>query len=167
MTEWYVVHTRPLEEERALANLRRQSFEAYLPTYRSRRTHGRRVEFVRRPLFPRYLFVTLDMSRDVWRPILSTFGVSNLVRIGERPLAVPRGIVESLRANEEAATFDDALDPARQMKCGASIRVISGPFADLVGKFQGLADVERVIVLLDLLGREVNVRLPSRFVAAA
>ena len=167
MTEWYVVHTRPLDEERALVNLRRQSYEAYLPTYRSRRTLGRRVAFVRRPLFPRYLFVTLDMSRDAWRPILSTFGVSNLVRIGERPQAVPSGVVEALRANEEAATFDDPLDPARQMKPGACIRVISGPFADLVGKFQGLADVERVVVLLELLGREVKVRLPSRVVAAA
>jgi transcriptional antiterminator RfaH len=167
MTGWYVVHTRPLDEERALVNLRRQGYEAYLPTYRSRRTLGRRVSLVQRPLFPRYLFVTLDMSRDVWRPILSTFGVSNLVRIGERPLAVPNGIVEALRANEAAATFDDPLDPARRMKHGAAIRVVSGPFADLFGKFQGLADAERVIVLLDLLGREVKVRLPGRVVAAA
>jgi hypothetical protein len=30
-----------------------------------------------------------------------------------------------------------------------------------------LADAERVVVLLDLLGREVRVHLPSRAVAAA
>jgi transcriptional antiterminator RfaH len=167
MTAWYAVHTQPMGERRAAANLARQGYAAYLPLYRCRRSHARKVDLVQKPLFPRYLFVALDLFRDRWRPILSTFGVSSVVRIGDAPVPVPEGVVDAIRAHEAAQTFDHALEPARRFAPGTAVRVTGGPFADLIGKFQGLADAERVIVLLELLGREVCVRLPSRAVAAA
>lgn len=167
MSNWYVVHTQPMAEQRALANLVRQGYEAYLPLYRRRRSHARRVELVQRPLFPRYLFVRFDPKVDHWRSILGTFGVSGLVRIGDVPIPVPSGIVEDLRANQAARSFDDEIAPARKLAVGERIRVLAGPFSDLVGKFQALADSERVIVLLEMLGREVRVRLPDRAVAVA
>lgn len=167
MSGWYVVHTQPGAERRAEANLRRQGYETYLPRYRRRRSHARRIELVERPLFPRYMFVRFDPAADRWRPILGTFGVCGLVRFGDRPVPVPGGIVDALRANEAAHAFDDNLSPVHGLGVGARIRVLAGPFADLVGKFQALADSERVLVLLDLLGREVRVRLPQGVVAAA
>lgn len=167
MSGWFVVHTQPAAEQRAAANLARQGYSAYLPLYRRRVSHARRVAFVLRPLFPRYIFVNLDLARDRWRPILSTFGVSGLVRIGETPQAVPAGIVEELRAQEQACRFDETQAPARRLGVGAAVRILAGPFADLVGKFYALADAERVVVLLDLLGREVKVHVSDRAVAVA
>ena len=73
---WYVVHTQVLGEDRADLNLRRQGFETYLPRYLRTRRHARRVETVARPLFPRYLFVAMDVARDRWRAVQSTFGVA-------------------------------------------------------------------------------------------
>jgi len=61
---WYVVHTQPNGEGRADLNLCRQGFATYLPRYARRRRHARRQEVVKRPLFPRYLFVGLDLARD-------------------------------------------------------------------------------------------------------
>jgi transcriptional antiterminator RfaH len=167
MTAWYAVHTQPMGEQRAAANLARQGYATYLPLYRCRRSHARKVDLVQKPLFPRYLFVALDMLRDRWRPILSTFGVSSIVRVGDAPVPVPEGVVDAIRAHESAHTFDQSLEPARRFKPGMVVRVTGGPFADLIGKFQGLADTERVIVLLDLLGREVRVHVPNRAVVAA
>jgi len=46
-------------------------------------------------------------------------------------------------------------------------RILTGPFADLIGRFQALAESDRVIVLLDLLGREVRAKIPTREIAAA
>lgn len=167
MSGWYVVHTQPGAERRAEANLRRQGYETYLPRHKRRRSHARRIELVDRPLFPRYMFVRFDPSADRWRPILGTFGVCGLVRFGDIPVPVPAGIVDALRVSEAARAFDDPASPVSNLGVGAQIRVIAGPFADLVGKFKALADVERVVVLLDLLGREVSVRLPERAVVAA
>lgn len=166
MTDWFVVYTQPNGEARALANLRRQGFEAYLPRYRRRRSHARRVDTVERPLFPRYLFVALDLMRARWRPILSTFGVCDLVRHGDTPQKLPEGVIDEIRAGEEAHRFD-ALDPLAGAETGATVRILAGPFADLIGKLQAAADSERVTLLLDLLGREVRLRLPRDAVALA
>ncbi|MBI1245723.1 MAG: transcriptional activator RfaH [Alphaproteobacteria bacterium] len=166
MSDWYVVYTQPNGEARALANLRRQGYEAYLPRYRRRRTHARKTDIVERPLFPRYLFVALDLMRARWRPILSTFGVCDVVRNGDQPAPVPAGVVEEIRAGEESHSFD-AVDPLAGAGAGSAVRILSGPFADLVGRLQSAAESERVVLLLDLLGREVCMCMPRHAVALA
>ena len=100
MKRWYVAYTQPTAELRAAGHLKRQGFDAYLPLRRQIRRHARREETVLRPLFPRYVFVALDLEADRWRSINGTIGVSNLVCHGERPAALPEGVVEGLRISE-------------------------------------------------------------------
>ncbi len=153
---WYVVHTQPNGEGRADLNLRRQGFATYLPRYARRRRHARRQDVVRRPLFPRYLFVALDLARDRWRAIHSTFGVDRLVLAGEEPLPVPQGVVEEIRAREGGDGLVTIGLPAG-VGPGSSVRLVDGIFADAKGVVERIADDRRVAILLELLGREVRV----------
>ena len=153
---WYVVHTQPNGEGRADLNLRRQGFATYLPRYARRRRHARRQEVVKRPLFPRYLFVALDLARDRWRAVHSTFGVNRLVLAGEEPLPVPESIVEEIRAREGADGLV-ALGLPAGVGPGSPVRLVDGIFADAKGVVERIADDRRVAVLLQLLGREVRV----------
>ena len=102
MMRWYVAYTQPNGEWKAVAHLRRQGFEAYLPLCRAIRRHARRKEVVRRPLFPRYVFVGFDLAADRWRAVNGTIGISRLVCRGERPAALPDDMVATLRAREDA-----------------------------------------------------------------
>ncbi len=165
-TQWYVVHTQPNAEARAYANLVRQGFRCYLPRYRARRRHARRVDFVARPLFPRYAFVAIDLDQQRWRAIQSTFGVSHLVCHGERPAPVATAIVEAIRAREDKHGWV-LLGTAATLATGARVRVLDGAFADQLGLYDSITDDARVAVLLDLLGRRVRVHLPSESVVAA
>lgn len=153
---WYVVHTQPNGEARADLNLRRQGFATYLPRYARRRSHARRREVVKRPLFPRYLFVGLDLARDRWRAIHSTFGVNRLVLAGEEPLPVPPGVIDEIRAREDGEGLVTLGLPAG-VGPGSRIRLVDGIFADAKGVLERIADDRRVAVLLELLGREVRV----------
>jgi transcriptional antiterminator RfaH len=94
-----------------------------------------------------------------WRPILSTVGVASVIRQGELPLPVPSAVVDEIRDGERAGSFDD-LSPVARLAAGAFVRIKDGPFGDLIGRLQSLADGERVNVLLELLGREVVARVP-------
>ena len=165
MTAWYVVYTQAQAEARALDHLRRQGYSAYLPRYQKRRRHARRCVLVRRPLFPRYLFVALDLLATRWRPILSTVGVSDLVRHADMPTPVPDGIVEEIQEREDLGLFDTTRPG--NFKAGDLVRVIEGPFAELIGRFHSMADAERVFVLFDLLERQVKTRLSSGVIAPA
>ena len=102
---WFVAHTHPHAEAKATAHLNRQGFEIYFPRYLKRRRHARRIETVAAPLFPRYLFVAIDLNIHRWRSICSTVGVSRLVSNGDDPTPVPMGIVEALRNREDAGGF--------------------------------------------------------------
>jgi len=155
MRQWYVVHCRVNSEQRAAVNLRRQDYEVWLPMYRKTRRHARRVETVLRPLFPRYLFVRLDLSSQPWRPILSTFGVHTIVADGDGPLAIGDDIIAALRARADSGGVFEIARSA--LKPGDQVRVQGGPMADLEGIFQVELDSDRVLILLKLMGREVRV----------
>jgi len=165
MHRWYVVHTHPQSEARAKANLERQGYEVYLPRCRKWRRHARRADIVAAPLFPRYLFLRLDISCERWRPVLSTFGVCAFVCYGGVPAPVPEGIVEGIRGREDAGQFVD-LTRQSALRPGDKVRIMGGPFADHVARFEGLSDEQRVVLLLDLLGRKLRVAVPAETVTA-
>jgi len=162
MTEgqhWYAVQTQPQSESRAEFNLRRQGFATYLPRYQRTRRHGRKTEIVARPLFPRYLFVGLDLARDRWRSIRSTFGVKDLVFAGEDPALVADEIIDEIRARESEEGFVRLRLP-EGVGAGSLVRIIDGLFTDSTGVLERFADERRVTILLDLLGRKTRVVVP-------
>jgi transcriptional antiterminator RfaH len=162
---WYVAVTQLHGEARAEENLVRQGFPVYLPRYRRTRRHARKTDVVLRPLFPRYLFVGLDLTRDRWRSVQSTFGVQGLVFSGEHPGAIPAAVVDAIREREGEDGLVQMGAPA--IPGGTRIRILDGIFEDTVGVFERVADKQRVAVLLQLLGREVLALLPNESVAAA
>ena len=166
MIRWYAVFTHPHGEAKALEHLLRQGYSAYLPRYRTQVNHARRRQTVLRPLFPRYLFAGIDRTSMRWRPILSTFGVVDIVRAGDEPAAVPSSIVAALRERETAGDFD-RLNPRHALRPGELVRVTSGAFEDMVGTLVELRDQDRVVVLLEWLGRAVRAQLRAEAVEAA
>ena len=163
---WYVVQTQINGETKAEQNLLRQGYEVYLPRYMTRRRHARKIDFVAKPLFPRYLFVSIDMATQRWRSIQSTFGVSHLVTNGDEPAVVPEGVVRALKAREDTKGFVK-LDAAPAFTPGDKVRVLAGAFMDNAGLFSGAADHDRVSILLEMLGRQVRVLLDADVVVAA
>jgi transcriptional antiterminator RfaH len=163
---WYVVQTQINGEAKAVQNLQRQGFGIYLPRYLRRRRHARKIDFIAKPLFPRYMFVAIDMATQRWRSIQSTFGVSCLVSIGDSPAAVPEGVVLALKEREDSKGFIK-MNVRPAFLPGDKVRVLAGAFMDNAGFFNGLADHDRVSVLLDMLGRKVRVLMDADMVAAA
>src|SRR6185437_3824772 len=165
-SRWYVVQTQVNCEAKAAQNLQRQGYDIYLPRYLRRRRHARKVDFTAKPLFPRYMFVAIDMTTQRWRAIQSTFGVSRLVCNGDDPALVPDGVVSRLKASEDEKGFVK-LDAKPAFAPGDRVRVLAGAFMDNAGLFSGMADHDRVAILLDMLGRKVRVLLDADMVAAA
>jgi len=164
--QWYVVQTQANAENKAVVHLTRQGFATYLPRYLKRRRHARRVDVVAAPLFPRYLFVEIDMAVQRWRSIYSTVGVSRLVCNGELPASVPDRVVDLLKKREDVSGFI-RLDHRPKFKTGDRIRIVEGAFYDCLGIYDGMPDRDRVGILLDLLGRKVCLLLDVEAIAAA
>lgn len=151
---WFLVHTQPRGEARARLHLSVQGFEIFLPQIDKTVRHARQLRTVRASLFPRYLFVLLDLDVDRWLAIQSTPGVSFLYTCEGRPVPVPMGVVESLRARADEANL--SLFGPKLIE-GDRVRISRGPFADLIGTLSRLDENGRVRVLLAMMGGDVSV----------
>jgi transcription antitermination factor NusG len=159
---WYVARTLAQRELHASRQLINQGFRPFVPLYWKNRRHARKTETVLAALFPRYIFVILDRTKDRWRSINGTLGVDRLLIYDGEPQPVPHGVVERLIS---AADPDGSIHFHFDLKEGEIIRVTAGPFVDLVGQLERLDDNGRVKVLLDLMGGKVRVALPQTLVA--
>ena len=69
-------------------------------------------------------------------------------------------------AGEAAGAFDETY-AARVLTPGSAVRVLVGPFADVVGRLVALKENDRILVLLDFLGREATATFAARDLAPA
>jgi len=153
---WFVVQTHACSEDKAAFNLRRQGFQSFTPKYLKRRSHARKIEMVGAPLFPRYIFVKMNIKTANWRAIKSTFGVSNLVCFGENPASVPDGLIETLMTGEDELGYINLAGRRKKFKAGQGVEIIGGPMMEMTAIFDCMNDKDRVVVLLDILGRQVR-----------
>jgi transcription elongation factor/antiterminator RfaH len=154
---WYVVHTQPNREAVAKGHLANQGFHPFLPQFVKTISHARKVHQSLAPLFPRYLFVRLDLNRDRWHSVNGTIGVATLIMAGDRPSPVKRGVVETLIAS---TALDGELRFQQPLCVGERVRLVAGPFAEQLGILQHFDGSGRVRVLLEIMGGEIPVNLP-------
>lgn len=159
MVRWYAVRTQPSQEARAEHQLQRQGFVTFLPRISKSVRHARKLRQVRAPLFASYLFVELDLERDRWRAVNSTYGVSGLIMGGELPMPVPRGIVEGFIGLTRA---DGLVDFTPDLQPGSEVLVVSGGLAGMVGRLAQRDARGRVELLLELMGQQVRVKSTTR-----
>jgi transcriptional antiterminator RfaH len=161
MLRWYLIYTKPSSEALALKNLARQRYDAYMPrVLQTVRRAGGRHEQVR-PLFPRYLFLRLNEGQQALGPVASTVGVAGIVRFGSRYTVVPDQVICDLQARADPVTGLHRLSCEAKLKPGAAVRIWLGPFDGLEGVFEREAGVDRVVVLLRLLGQTAPVCVPA------
>lgn len=125
------------------------------------RIRGAQKEIVR-PLFPGYLFVHFQPDAGGWQSINSTRGISRLLFNDVRcPRPLPVQFMAGLIAR---CDVNGMLKPPEDLEVDDRIRVISGPFADLVTTVEKMDKDQRLQVLIDLMGRAVRVTVPRESV---
>lgn len=154
---WYLVHTKPRQEKCAVENLERQGYQCYLPTLPTEKLRQGSLTVSDEPLFPRYLFIRLGSGESAksWAPVRSTRGVSRLVSFGSEPARIDDSLVELLQKREASPEAE----PLRLFKPGEGVRLNDGPFAGIEGVYQMADGEHRVIVLIELLSKQVQVRV--------
>jgi len=102
--------------------------------------------------------VVLDVTKDRWRSINGTLGVSRLVSAGDTPLPLPNGLVEALERRQRCG---HELDLAAKFQLNQPVQFNEGPFSDVVGRIHQIDAKGRVQVLLEIMGRTVRVGISS------
>lgn len=160
---WYAASVFPGKEDLAERHLRMQGFDPFVPRWEKTTRHARRIETRPAAYFPGYMFINLDVALQRWRSVNGTFGVRSLIMQGERPLPVPSGLVERFIA---LTGRDGLLDFRGGLTAGASVRILSGPFAEMIGRLDRLDPAGRARVLVAIMNGEIPVDLDSKELVA-
>ncbi|MCL6271339.1 hypothetical protein M3P05_15550 [Sansalvadorimonas sp. 2012CJ34-2] len=150
MDEWYLLKTRPRQEQRAVDNLSNQGFEPYCPWLKRK---GRKPE----PLFPGYVFLLFDeYCGDLpWGKVRSTRGVSHFVRFGLKMATISDDLVESIREREQGEEVVPIFKPGQEVTF--TDEAYGGAFNNIQGIFLAEKGEDRCIILLNLLNSERKV----------
>jgi transcription antitermination factor NusG len=138
---WVVAVTWPRYERRVARAFAREGFEFYLPKVR---TPHQRIG----PLFPRYIFAG---PPEQWVALRQIYGVSRLLRSGERLATVPDECVTTLRAREDREGLV-RLPRALRFRVGQRVRITLGAFTGLSGIYIGNGKRNRDFVSLATVG---------------
>jgi len=146
---WWVVQAESRTEHAVCALLARERYECYYPRIK----HRGRIA----PLFPGYMFVR---ATGQWYPVRWTNHVIRVLFAGDKPAQLHDKIIDEIRKREIGGFIKLPTPP--QLRKGQHVRVIRGSFEGLLAVHQGMGSRERVWVLLNLMGQQVPVELPSR-----
>lgn len=154
---WSIVHTGPKQELVAAAALRKDGYAAYCPVITRWVTIGRLRTIRHVPLFPRYVFVGLkdkaarSLNSCVWAKALTlNNGSISMVR---------PDLVYGFSDRQADGMFDQVkADKVQRQarstyKAGDAVVIENDLFQGVDATIVHAGDDERVIVLLDLLGR--------------
>ena len=150
---WYVVQTKPREEEKATFYLEKENVEVYQPkmevyTWR----HG---TFSQKPLFPGYLFARFDLDTHVGL-VRWARGVKKILIRSDAPTPLSDEIIDSIRGLAQR----DGIIRKQTFQQKEKVRIKTGPFKGLEGVFENwISDKGRVQVLLNMVSYQHKVSL--------
>ena len=172
---WYCVYTLHAEELTADIAIRLAGFTVFAPSVFKPARPARRCFGMLRPalppriepLFRRYLFTRFARGSLDWRSIRGLAGVEEVVGVGGVPTAVPEAAIDAIRGlcapngciyPPDVELADEGVRPARLVD-GVRARLVDGPMGDLSG-ICVWSDHRRVRLLMEILGRSVEVTVP-------
>jgi transcription elongation factor/antiterminator RfaH len=153
---WYVIHTKPADEDRVNTNLQNQEIETLLPLVETYRYCGGKMVQKIKPLFTNYLFARLDLDLHYYK-VKWTRGVNKILGSGNEPIPISEKIVQAIK---ERSGKDNLVKLEDEVKDGDLVQVTSGPLKGLRGVFQKMMSGKgRVKILLSLIGVDVPVQI--------
>ena len=156
MKNWYLIKTKSRQEKIAKQNLKNQGYEAFCPLAKI----NNRLAV----LFPGYLFVQLNEKTQNWSPINSTKGVSHFVKFGSNFAKVPTRVIKLIKTNQHFTA--EKIKNLNKFKPGDKVQISDGTFKNWVAIFKCYKSDERVILLMNLLGREQSLNIKEKSVTA-
>lgn len=163
MKNWFVLQIKAKQELVAKKNLANQGFNTFLPMMRVQKHTRGRWQAKSEPLFPGYLFIEIDLQHQNTSVLRSTRGVLALVRFGSEPRPFPETLLNELMQAGDAE--GDVIDPTTYFEKGDNVELISGSLAGLSGIFKAKNSMERVVVMLNILGNETHVSVSPHQIA--
>jgi transcription antitermination factor NusG len=152
--KWFALQVRTRWEASTALLLDGKGFEAFLPTYKTRKRWSGCLKEVTAPLFPGYVFCRFDVHNRL--PILVTPGVITIVGRGKVPLPVDEVEISAIQA---VVSSGFGPEPWPFLEVGQRVRIESEPLRGLEGFLLSIKGGSRIVLSVSLLRRSVALEI--------
>ena len=159
-SKWFLAYTKAKEEKRAKKNLENQGFETYLPMISYEKINQSKSISLE-TMFPRYLFIKINLERDSWTHIKSTRGVSHLVVFGDKFAEVPNSVVAFLKTRVDDNDIVKQKVTWQEFQKGDKLVIKKGILKGKEATFLSKTGKERVRILLKLMNELIIAEVPG------
>jgi len=158
MNYWYLIQFKPNSYRFAERNLHRQGFETFLPMQKVTRRKAFRFLSDFKPLFPQYMFVSINSDLAVWRSLNSTMGVLRFVSFEGKPKPLPLQFISGLMLRCDAL---GVLLPSKSLNEGDSVEMLKGRYVNFIATVETIAPEQRIWVPMDFIGQKTRTQLTA------
>jgi transcriptional antiterminator RfaH len=160
MNRWFLIYCKPNQEARAENNLVRQGYTIYRPTVSviNKTTTKGQKNTKSKSLFPRYLFININVEQQSVAPIASTLGVVQIVKFGNKLASASERLINELKINEQKRLTEQA-SPSKPSK-GDVVYIDTHGFEQVKAIYCNPCGDERAMILMSILGNESRVSVP-------
>tara|TARA_B100000900_G_C20582604_1_gene718186 strand:+ start:71 stop:619 length:549 start_codon:yes stop_codon:yes gene_type:complete len=157
-TIWLLVYTKAKEEKKANDNLNNQGFKTFLPLIAPSNKSGKFKYLV--PVFPRYLFVQINLKTDNWTSIKSSYGVSHIVMFSEKFTPISNNIIKLIQNKlDESGIYKEEVATVNY-QTGDQVSIKEGSFEGIEAIFLSKKPKDRVRLLLKLINTSIMAEMP-------
>jgi transcriptional antiterminator NusG len=162
---WYIIHSysgyenkvkRNLEQRIESMGMQDKIFQVVVPTVEEIEIKDGKRRICERKIFPGYILVEMILTEDSWYMVRNTPGVTGFVGIGNEPTPLRPEEVQRIMKRMEA----EAPRVRVTFRPGQRVRIIDGPFTDLIGTVDEIDEKRgKVRILVSFFGRETPMEL--------
>ena len=166
--QWYVVNTysghenkvkEKLEMRINSMNMQDNIFRVIVPEQKEVEVKDGVTKEKVKKMFPGYVLVEMVMSDEAWYIVRNTAGVTGFIGSsgkGAKPIPLlPQEVDKILNSMGMSR-----VDVSKDLKEGAKVKIIAGPFKDMTAKIDTIDLKEQKLnVLVDLFGQETSVEV--------
>src|SRR5713226_9389902 len=122
--EWYVVYSKPQNEDYARFQLESKGLQVFFPRLLLPEAAKKRKRII--PLFPNYLFVHINVFSHEYYSAIWSPGVRRIVSFNGYPASIDKEIIGLLMQQSDS----DGIILARStLQTGKEVQITRGPFA--------------------------------------
>ncbi len=167
--EWYVVNTVSGYEYKVQEKLEmmiknsseigQSIFRVIVPEQEIVEYKDGQKKTKKKKMFPGYVLVEMIMSDEIWFVVRNTQGVTGFIGSsgkGAKPIPLLPSEVDRILSTMGM----NRMDLENDLQEGKKVKIISGPFKDMIGKIETYdLEKKKVNLLLDLFGQETSVEV--------
>lgn len=150
---WYVLKTKPRQENRAVTHLENQSFMVYCPWLIHK-------DGSREALFTGYMFIRLDQFAESFITVRSTRGVQSIIKYGEWWATADEKFIDYLKFRENGFRQVPLFEHNQE------VTFKEGPFKGLEAVYLSTNGKDRAMVMLTILNRRQTMVVDEKLLKA-